>query len=387
MIDVHRVVQRQPVVATPPVVTDARPAFDHQRVDAHLVETRRDRQAGLRAADDEHGRFAILVGMTIPVGDPASWVHGNRARRPAPRGLSRAPCPPHGPAFRRAPSRESRRALSPTRQSARFSRTMPAPRPILVRNVRIASTHASPARSTSRGGHRSWSTSKLRAPTGGTASAAGQPGPGRSRSGWSMSGPRYRASRSRGERGRHPLRVAGAQCSAREPVSDDLFRITVEFDVHARSLSNRMTEHKTGTTRPETPGRKHMALYELRTYTLYVGKIAEAVKLYQDWAFPRSTRAATTSASSATSRATPARSTRSSIYGNSKTMPRAAPLDRPCSRTRISPRALREIPAAGDGPGSEAAPRRALGTRVLGKSQPTICTFRADLLQGFEPER
>ena len=29
-----------------------------------------------------------------------------------------------------------------------------------------------------------------------------------------------------------------------------------------------------------------MALYELRTYTLYVGKMAEAVKLYQELGFP-----------------------------------------------------------------------------------------------------
>ena len=29
-----------------------------------------------------------------------------------------------------------------------------------------------------------------------------------------------------------------------------------------------------------------MALYELRTYTLYVGKMAEAVKLYQEFGFP-----------------------------------------------------------------------------------------------------
>jgi hypothetical protein len=29
-----------------------------------------------------------------------------------------------------------------------------------------------------------------------------------------------------------------------------------------------------------------MALYELRTYTLYVGKMAEAVKLYQGLGFP-----------------------------------------------------------------------------------------------------
>jgi hypothetical protein len=29
-----------------------------------------------------------------------------------------------------------------------------------------------------------------------------------------------------------------------------------------------------------------MALYELRTYTLYIGKMAEAVKLYQEIGFP-----------------------------------------------------------------------------------------------------
>ena len=29
-----------------------------------------------------------------------------------------------------------------------------------------------------------------------------------------------------------------------------------------------------------------MALYELRTYTLYVGKMSEAVKLYQELGFP-----------------------------------------------------------------------------------------------------
>lgn len=29
-----------------------------------------------------------------------------------------------------------------------------------------------------------------------------------------------------------------------------------------------------------------MALYELRTYTLYVGKMAEAVKLYQQFGYP-----------------------------------------------------------------------------------------------------
>jgi hypothetical protein len=33
-------------------------------------------------------------------------------------------------------------------------------------------------------------------------------------------------------------------------------------------------------------GRPAMSLYELRTYTLYVGKMAEAVKLYQEFGYP-----------------------------------------------------------------------------------------------------
>ena len=38
-----------------------------------------------------------------------------------------------------------------------------------------------------------------------------------------------------------------------------------------------------------------MALYEMRTYTLYVGKMAEATKLYQELGFPaRCKRAAMT---------------------------------------------------------------------------------------------
>ena len=33
-------------------------------------------------------------------------------------------------------------------------------------------------------------------------------------------------------------------------------------------------------------GESLMALYELRTYTLYVGKMAEATRLYQELGFP-----------------------------------------------------------------------------------------------------
>ena len=49
-----------------------------------------------------------------------------------------------------------------------------------------------------------------------------------------------------------------------------------------------------------------MALYEMRTYTLYVGKMAEAVKLYQELGFPALQKGGQTRSSSATSRATPA---------------------------------------------------------------------------------
>ena len=44
-----------------------------------------------------------------------------------------------------------------------------------------------------------------------------------------------------------------------------------------------------------------MALYEIRTYTLYVGKMAEATRLYQELGFPVCKKADLTSTSSATS--------------------------------------------------------------------------------------
>lgn len=37
-----------------------------------------------------------------------------------------------------------------------------------------------------------------------------------------------------------------------------------------------------------------MALYEMRTYTLYVGKMVEAAKLYQELGFPALQKGATT---------------------------------------------------------------------------------------------
>ena len=63
-----------------------------------------------------------------------------------------------------------------------------------------------------------------------------------------------------------------------------------------------------------------MALYELRTYTLYVGKMGEAVKLYQEFGFP---------------------ATNSSISGSSGTMPTGAPIGPPSSPTPLSSTASR----------------------------------------------
>ena len=49
------------MVALAPAIPDMRPGFDHQRIDAELVEPSGDGQTGLGAAYDEDGRLAILV--------------------------------------------------------------------------------------------------------------------------------------------------------------------------------------------------------------------------------------------------------------------------------------------------------------------------------------
>jgi hypothetical protein len=51
-----------------------------------------------------------------------------------------------------------------------------------------------------------------------------------------------------------------------------------------------------------------MALYEMRTYTLRVGSMAEAVRLYQELGYQRSRKEGLISTSSATSRPTRAQS-------------------------------------------------------------------------------
>ena len=62
-----------------------------------------------------------------------------------------------------------------------------------------------------------------------------------------------------------------------------------------------------------------MALYEMRTYTLYVGKMAEATKLYQELGFPALKKGGHDSR--VTSRPTLARSTNLSTSGSLMTTP------------------------------------------------------------------
>src|SRR4029434_6106465 len=52
---------RQRVVALAPVVADALFAIDDQRVDIQLLQPRGDREAGLAAADPEHGGSAVGI--------------------------------------------------------------------------------------------------------------------------------------------------------------------------------------------------------------------------------------------------------------------------------------------------------------------------------------
>ena len=67
-----------------------------------------------------------------------------------------------------------------------------------------------------------------------------------------------------------------------------------------------------------------MALYELRTYTLRVGAMAEAVKLYQEVGFPALHKGQHEKSWSGTSRPIPERSTKFCIFGSSTMMHRRA---------------------------------------------------------------
>ena len=79
-----------------------------------------------------------------------------------------------------------------------------------------------------------------------------------------------------------------------------------------------------------------MALYELRTYTLYVGKMAEVTRLYQELGFPALKKGGHDKSSWATSRPTLARSTKSSISGSLMTMPTGGSTRQGCSPTKTS---------------------------------------------------
>jgi len=84
-----------------------------------------------------------------------------------------------------------------------------------------------------------------------------------------------------------------------------------------------------------------MALYELRTYTLRVGAMAEAVKLYQEVGFPALHKGQHDKKLVGTSRPIPERSTRFCIFGSSTMMQIDAHIGPPCMRTRTLSRASR----------------------------------------------
>ena len=83
-----------------------------------------------------------------------------------------------------------------------------------------------------------------------------------------------------------------------------------------------------------------MALYELRTYTLRVGAMAEAVKLYQELGYPALQKGGQDKKLVGYFQATPARSISLSICGSSMTTPIVERIGRRCMRTRTSSRAL-----------------------------------------------
>ena len=69
MIAVLLVVKLQPMVALAPVVADPLHAIDHQGLDAQPLQSRRGRDAGMTAADDEDLRLAAVIAhrVTPPV--------------------------------------------------------------------------------------------------------------------------------------------------------------------------------------------------------------------------------------------------------------------------------------------------------------------------------
>jgi hypothetical protein len=79
-----------------------------------------------------------------------------------------------------------------------------------------------------------------------------------------------------------------------------------------------------------------MALYEMRTYTLYVGKMPEAVKLYQELGFPALQKGGHDKKLIGYSKATPAPSTSWCTFGSSTMTPIGGSTGKRCLRTRIS---------------------------------------------------
>ena len=78
-----------------------------------------------------------------------------------------------------------------------------------------------------------------------------------------------------------------------------------------------------------------MALYEMRTYTLYVGKMAEAQKLYTELGFPALKNGGHDKNLLGYFVADTGMIISSCTSGNSRTMATGAHTGRPCSRTRI----------------------------------------------------
>ena len=83
-----------------------------------------------------------------------------------------------------------------------------------------------------------------------------------------------------------------------------------------------------------------MALYELRTYTLYIGKMAEATKLYQELGFPALKKGGHDKKLVGYFGPTLARSTNSSISGSLMTTPTGGSTRQGSSPTRTSWKAL-----------------------------------------------
>jgi hypothetical protein len=108
-----------------------------------------------------------------------------------------------------------------------------------------------------------------------------------------------------------------------------------------------------------------MALYELRTYTLRVGAMAEAVKLYQQIGFPALQKGSHDKKLVGYYRPIPARSTSFCICGSSTMMLIVGLIGR-CLCEQGLRRGLRvKVPPAADHSGSEAAPGWSVGATSL----------------------